>query len=114
MQKKAIIVGIEIVEVGCIGGVCSDPECRGKGYARAALMEAHSYLFEKENISHCVLLTGEDTAPFYEKLGYKIILYPCLMKQGSENVVFDDLVLVLSRGDKLWPEGEIDLYGLPW
>jgi predicted N-acetyltransferase YhbS len=111
---RSITVNSAFLQVGCIGGVCSDLSMRGKGFAKAALIEAHKYLFEKLNVSYCVLLTGDMIAPFYQKLGYKIINAPCVMKQKSGNVFFKDVVMALSDNEKAWPNGTIDLCGLPW
>jgi hypothetical protein len=57
----------EIVPIGGIGNVGTDPDAGGRGLASRVMREAHRVLVER-GITTAVLVT--DIAPFYARLGY--------------------------------------------
>lgn len=114
VTERTVTVDAKPVKAGCIGGVCTDPEMRGKGLASKAVIESHELIKNKLELGYAILLTGSDEAPFYDKFGYSILNEFCVMEQKSGKVEYEDIVMTLPLNDEPWPEGKIDLCGFPW
>jgi GNAT superfamily N-acetyltransferase len=85
------------LKVPSIAQVCTAPEHRGKGYARALVRRAHVELLEHRPF-HFVTLCGP--LDFYAPLGY---FHPA----GATR---DDFLVCSLRGER-WPDGQVRLMG---
>ena len=61
-----------------------------------------------------LLICDECMIPFYSRLGWQVVEGPLMFDQPGGKVVFDDVTMVLPCAGENWPEGTIDLCGLPW
>ena len=102
------------VKLGGIGGVVTLPEWRGRGLATAALERAAALMRDELQVAFGLLICGHDMIPFYHRLGWQVVEGPLMFDQPGGKVVFDDVTMVLPCAGENWPEGTIDLCGLPW
>jgi len=114
ITERTATAGGEPVRLGGIGGVMTPPEWRGRGLAAVALRETAAFLRGKMRADFGLLLCSAGLAPFYRKLGWDCIEAPLTFDQPSGKVGWDEEVMVLPCAERSWPEGPIDLCGLPW
>lgn len=114
ISRRVVTVGGRDVVVGAVGGVWTAPEFRGQGLARQAMQTATHFLSEELQVEAGLLICREPVAPFYERVGWQRVQGPVVFDQPSGKVTWQLPILVaLCRLDE-WPEGTIDLRGLPW
>ena len=113
LLERDIQVGEQIVRVGGIGGVATHPETRGRGLSSTALRGAASFL-QSRGIRFGLLLTSQNLIPFYGRLGWQPVPGPLVFDFHGQKVSFEEVVMVLPLAGEPWPEGGIDLCGLPW
>ncbi len=65
-------------------------------------------------LDYGLLLCRSEVAPFYEKLGWRIVGDPTTFDQPTGKTIFPRLTMVLELVEKPWPKGTVDLCGLPW
>ena len=102
------------VKLGGVGGVATLPEWRGRGLASAAMGKAAAFMNNELSVEFGLLLVDEATAPFYRRLGWELVPGPLVFDQPGGKVTFPDLTMVLPFAGRVWPQGTIDLRGLPW
>ncbi len=85
-----------------------------KEVGNTMLKRAAEFIYTQLKINYGLLLCRSQVAPFYEQLGWKIIDGPTTFDQPSGKTVFPRLTMVLELGKKPWPDGPVDLCGLPW
>ncbi len=113
IERNATVEG-NPVYIGGIGGVVTIPEKRGPGYATAAMKKATEFMHSELKVDFGLLLTGNKQIPFYRKLGWYTIDAPLVFDQPSGKVPFYDVIMVVPCQRSAWPDGTIDLCGLPW
>jgi len=109
------LVGGQPVHLGGIGGVATLKAWRRRGLAEAALKVAQAYLRDPLAVDFGLLVCGETMVHYYEKFGWKLVAKQMWIEQPQGRVLYHDapaMILPVGRSD--WPEGEIDLCGLPW
>jgi predicted acetyltransferase len=113
IERNATVVG-QPVRLGGIGNVATKVEWRKRGYASAALRVAREFLFDPLKVDFGLMMCFERLVPYYEKLGWQLVAQSVLMDQpdGKRTLNFPVMVLPVVKTD--WPQGEIDLCGLPW
>ena len=101
----------EQTEVMGIGGVCVDPDHRGKGLGAKLVLEAFKQI-DKGEYPLSIFQTG--VPGFYEKLGCRVIKNKIINSKNKENPktnpFWDDYVMIYPARF-LWPSGTIDLLG---
>jgi aminoglycoside 2'-N-acetyltransferase I len=102
------------VKLGGIGGVVTLSEWRGRGLATAVLGRAATFMRDELRVAFGLLICGQKMIPFYSRLGWQVVAGPLVFDQPGGKVVFDDVTMVLPCAGADWPEGTIDLCGLPW
>ena len=112
--ERTALVGGQPVRLGGIGNVSTKVEWRKRGYAAAALRVAQDFLADPLKVDFGLMQTVERLVPYYEKMGWKMVAKSVLMEQpeGRQGLSYPVLVLPVLRQD--WPQGSIDLCGLPW
>lgn len=113
IERKVSVNG-HLLEIAGISGVITDVEWRGSGVATDMLRSATEFITNQLKIIYCLLLCRSKLAPFYAKLGWKIIEGPTTFDQPSGKTVFPRLTMILELGETQWPNGPVDLCGLPW
>ena len=102
------------VKLGGIGAVATLPEWRGRGLASVAMEKAADFMDDELGVEFGLLLCDQSTLPFYRRLGWELVPGPLVFDQPGGKVTFPDLTMVLPFATRIWPQGTIDLRGLPW
>jgi len=104
-----------VVRVGGIGGVKTHPAARGRGYARAALQRAATFMADDLGAAFGVLVCREALLPFYGGLGWQPFAGTLLVGQPGGTVPFTfNRPMVLPVREPAPQGGTLDLCGLPW
>ena len=114
VARREIRVGDTRIEVGGVAGVTTLPELRRRGIA-AAMMRRTATLFRDEfAVPFGHLLCRADIAPVYAGVGWERVAVPTWFAQPSGRQRYPHETMVLRCAGRPWPDGEIDLRGLPW
>lgn len=114
---REVTINGQSTMMGGVGGVMTLPEFRKKGYASAAMRAANEFIQQKMDVPYALLVTGSELIPFYGSLGWQVIKNRVFYWQpDGKRYAFSDqtAIMVYVCGDNPFPEGEIDLNGLPW
>jgi predicted acetyltransferase len=112
--ERTIRVGDQKVKLGGIGNVATKVEWRKRGYAAEALKAAVDFLHDPQKVDFGLMIATEKMIPSYEKRGWKVVAQSMLIEQPEGMQTFRIPVMALPVLKQDWPEGEIDLCGLPW
>jgi GNAT superfamily N-acetyltransferase len=112
--ERTISVGQELLRVGGICGVVTTPEYRGRGIASALLDESVTFVKNSLRLPFALLTCRLKLEAFYKRLGWKTVDGPTVFTQPDGVRTCKGLTMVLECGPRVWPEGSIDLRGLPW
>jgi len=109
-------VGGKPVRLGGIGGVMTPPEHRGMGYSSTALEAAAAFMRDRLGSTFGLLVTGPKLIGFYGRLGWRRVPGPIRFWQpdGVDRSDRIDVIMILPLAGEPWPDGPIDLCGLPW
>ena len=111
---RTISVGQELLRVGGICGVVTVPEYRGRGVASALLDESVAFIKKRLSLPFALLTCNLRLEAFYQRLGWKTVNGPTVFTQPDGVRTCKGLTMVVECEPRLWPEGPIDLRGLPW
>ena len=114
---RTVRVGEVSIPVGGIAGVMTPPAMQGKGYASANMRHAADFLREEVGVTFGLLGCMEHNVPFYARLGWQPSAAEFIFDQPDASGLrfpWRDVPMILPLTDDPWPEGDIDLCGLPW
>jgi aminoglycoside 2'-N-acetyltransferase I len=111
---RVISVAGSPLRVGGIGGVATAPEWRGRGFASLAMRAASTFMLEKLGIFHGLLVCGAQRVSFYQSLSWQVVEDSMYFDQPSGKMKCDAATMIQCLTAAPWPEGMIDLCGLPW
>jgi GNAT superfamily N-acetyltransferase len=112
--QRTISVGQELLPVAGICGVVTVLEYRDRGIASALLNESVAYIKNRLSLPFALLTCNARLEAFYERLGWRTVNGPTVFTQPDGVRTCKGLTMMLECGPRLWPEGPIDLCGLPW
>jgi ribosomal protein S18 acetylase RimI-like enzyme len=112
--ERTISVDQELLRVGGICGVVTVPEYRDRGIASALLDESVSFIKKGLDLPFALLTCNSRLEIFYQRLGWKTVNGPTVFTQPDGVRTCGGLTMILECGPRFWPEGPIDLRGLPW
>lgn len=112
--ERTISVGQELLRVGGICGVVTAPGYRDRGIASALLGESVAFVKNSLRLPFALLTCRSKLEVFYERSGWKTVKGPTVFAQPDGVRPCKGLTMVLECGPRLWPEGPIDMRGLPW
>jgi GNAT superfamily N-acetyltransferase len=112
--QRTISVGQELLRVGGICGVVTVPEYKSRGIATALLNESVGFIKKRLSLPFALLTCNLRLEAFYERLRWKTVNGPTVFTQPDGVRTCKGLTMVVECGPRLWPEGPIDLRGLPW
>ncbi|HWT01758.1 MAG TPA: GNAT family N-acetyltransferase [Pyrinomonadaceae bacterium] len=107
-------VGGQPVRVGGVGGVATNGEMHGRGYARKTLRYAEQFMRDEMKVEFGLLFCLDRLKPFYERQGWQLLTEPVEIEQPAGRMVSPLNVMVLPFGARVWPKGATDLRSLPW
>jgi aminoglycoside 2'-N-acetyltransferase I len=114
LLSHVVKVGGEPVAVGGVGGVVTRGDAHGRGYATEAMRFAASYMCEQLEVDFGMLFCRDLLVNFYRKLGWQLLEERALVEQPTGKIPLPFNVFVLPCRGRAWPQGSIDLDGLPW
>jgi predicted acetyltransferase len=111
---RLVLVADKQIRVGGISGVIAKNERRNNGVGKALMAESVKAIKDKLNASFGLLLCRKEVFGFYDKLGWKVNDFPTTFEQPQGKMVFPNLTMTYSCDSDFWPNGPVDLNGLPW
>ncbi len=112
---QASTVDGQPVSLGGISGVITEPEWRGRGLASEAMRRAGDHMRRATTADFGLLLCIRDRVSLYAGLGWQETTAPMFFTDWRGEYVQTDLaIMVLPLRNRPWPEGRIELSGLPW
>jgi predicted acetyltransferase len=112
--EREISVGEKSLRIGGIHGVVTDPEHRCHGVASALMGRSVDFIRNQLNLPFGLLTCKPRLEAFYNRLGWKTVTAPCIFKQPDGPRSCGGLTMIVECREQPWPEGQIDLCGLPW
>jgi len=112
--ERTCMVGEQPVKLGGIGNVATKVEWRKRGYATKALKLAVDFLHYPLKVDFGLMIATEKMIHGYEKRGWNVVAQSMLIEQPPEKKTFRIPIMTLPVLKQDWPEGGIDLCGLPW
>lgn len=117
MLARTVRVGKTEVRVGGIAGVMTPPAYQRHGYASANMRHAADFLREELGVPFGLLGCEEHNVPFYARLGWQPSTAEFIFDQPDASGLrypWRDVPMILPFTDAPWPDGDIDMCGLPW
>ena len=112
--RRDVCIGGDPISMGCVGGVITRPEYRGKGYGTLMMMELKRIMFRSLGCKIGGLLCERATVGFYERLGWKCSIEAAFVERDGKKVQWPEAFMYYAETDKGRNDREIDLRGLPW
>ncbi len=114
MLEREITVGGLSLRVGGITGVVTEPSYRRQGVARKLVADAVAFLSENRHVAYALLTCNRRLGPLYERFGWRVVAGPTIYSQPDGPRTCPGLTMVFECGTAPWPDGPIDMQGLPW
>lgn len=114
LLKREILVGKRTILVYGIGGVATHPNWQKQGFSSALLNKAAQFMLENKEATFGLLICAEERRSFYGLAGWKYVADALFYFQSGNKRKLKSVVMVLPILEQNWPQGEIDLCGLPW
>jgi len=112
--ERDVLVDQRSIHVGGISGIITRSKWRRNGVASAIIDKAVAFIKDELGAQFSLLLSKEEVAPLYTRLGWKPVEGPTTFEQPSGPTTYPKLTMVIHCSDNEWPSGLIDLCGLPW
>jgi GNAT superfamily N-acetyltransferase len=114
MLKREIMVGEQYLGVAGVGGVATHPDWQRKGFAKQLMTYAEGVIRNELKCSFALLLCNGMPCSIYRKAGWKDVAKHIKYQENENKVQLETNVMVFEISDRSFPEGEIDICGLPW
>jgi GNAT superfamily N-acetyltransferase len=111
---REITVGRERIRVAGVSDVGTRADFRRQGLAKKLMLAAEAHLRQAGEHEFAFLFCNPELVKYYAGCGYLRVEAPLFIESRGERFAIDEIKMVLSLGSREWPEGEIDLLGLPW
>ena len=112
--KREVKVGGVPVWVGGVGGVMTHPAYQRQGLAATLLAETAVFMARDLKVDFGMLVCSHAKIPYYEKSGYRLVNGETRCASYGKTIVFPEPVMVSALSEKAWPDGPVDMAGLPW
>lgn len=114
--ERSVRVQDQMIQVCGIGGVKTRPEFRRQGYAEVAMQASTRFMCDELQVPFGFLVCGPHLVDYYGRLGWQRIDETIYHHQKTGKFIFPPHInaLIYPCGDEQWPQGNIDLLGLPW
>lgn len=112
--ERTVAVAGDPVDVAGVGGVLTHPKHRGEGAATSGLRAAHAFIRGNRGLDLALLLCRPALVPFYGRLGWARVNARVTFAQPEGSTTSPLPLMAAELGVRTWPEGPVDLRGLPW
>jgi len=112
--ERMVEVDGQPVSVGGIANVMTLDGWKRRGLASAAMHQAVDFIREELRADFGLLVCEEKLILFYERLGWHVVEGPLIAEQSRGRIVLPHVAMVYACQKSEWPQGKIDLCGLPW
>jgi predicted GNAT family N-acyltransferase len=115
LLTREILVGDGRVTVAAIGGVATAMAHRRQGYAHRLVETIEAFVRAEVDVDFLTLQCEDSMIPFYAAMGWEVVEQPLFCTQRDGQIHRSpDTPMVRVLGDAAWPDGPIDMNGLPW
>lgn len=115
IMERTIEVGGRPVHVAGIRSVMTRPSQRGRGLASQAMERAQRFVDDSlPRAEHGLLLCLDVRVPLYSRLGWSVVPDRTIYDQPEGPTVSPVNTMVRPFRGRPWPQGEVNLKGLPW
>lgn len=112
--EREILAGGKKMLIAGITDVATRADCLRQGLAKKMVLAAGDYLRTKKMHKFVLLFCNPPLVPFYESCGYRLIDAPLFILSEGRRFRINEIKMTLPLDGSSWPDGEIDLQGLPW
>jgi predicted N-acetyltransferase YhbS len=99
--------------VGGVAAVVTLPAARGNGFAET-LLRAAANAFAAEGLGFCFLFCSDRMLAYYERLGWRRVDAPVLIRQGEMEQACPVNAMTLALSKEPWPAGRVRANSEPW
>jgi predicted acetyltransferase len=114
LLKRNIKVGEDSVIVAGIGGVATRLKWQKHGFSSSLLQSAAEFIRVEMKVPFGLLICDDKLQKFYSKNGWRKVADSLWFIQEDQHLPLKSCVMVIPLTNQKWPQGEIDLCGLPW
>jgi hypothetical protein len=114
LVRRNVMAGGRLLAVGGIAGVMTRVEERRRGVATTMLGQAADFMRAAWDVEFGLLLCRAEVEPLHRRSGWRRVEGRTYFEQPSGRTLYPRLTMVLPLRGGIWPEGDIDLCGLPW
>lgn len=114
LLKRKILVGRVPVIVGGVGGVATHPDWQHHGLSTELMRAVSKFMKSELKVPFGLLICAKETQPFYAQLDWKAAATEIRFEKDHKDHLLQTVEMILPLAKDDWPEGEINLCGLPW
>lgn len=112
--QRTITVDQKSLLIGGVGFLITEPEHRGRGFATSMMKEAMSFVGTRLGLPYALLTCKPKLESLYSGMGWRTASGLNVFVQPTGSRSCGGLIMVRECGGLSWPDGKIDLCGLPW
>ena len=112
--QRTITISNKPLLIAGIGFLITEPRHRGRGFATELMKQTDVFVRVKLELSFSLLTCKPRLETLYSGMGWRAVNCPNVFTQPTGNRSCGGLIMINECGGIPWPEGEIDLCGLPW
>lgn len=114
LHKREITVGAQRLWVAGVGGVATHPNWQKRGFAAQVLRATETFMREHLEVPFGLLVCADETQPVYARCGWQTVAQALIFVQDGKPRSLETCIMILALTSQPWPDGEINLLGLPW
>jgi GNAT superfamily N-acetyltransferase len=112
--QRTIAINNKPLLIAGIGFLITEPQHRGRGFATELMKQTDVFVGDELELPFSLLTCKPRLETFYSGMGRKVVNSPNVFTQPTGNRGCGGLIMIKECGGISWPEGSIDLCGLPW
>ena len=112
--QRTITVNQSPLLIAGLSFLITEPEDRGRGYAAEIMNEAVGFVEHRLSLPFALLTCKPRLEGLYLGMGWTTVNESNTFAQPTGNRSCGGLIMIKECGAGHWPEGKIDLCGLPW
>jgi predicted acetyltransferase len=112
--QRTITISNKPLLIAGISFLVTEPQRRGRGFATSLMEQAAVFSRDKLELPFCLLTCKPRLESLYSGMGWRTVSEPNTFVQPTGNRSCGGIIMVNECRGKLWPEGKINLCGLPW